>query len=40
MRRRLEALPENRAVFEVLAIVEAELTALGRLAGGLEQGVR
>jgi 1,2-diacylglycerol 3-beta-galactosyltransferase len=36
MRRRLEALPENRAVFEILAIVEAELTALGRVGSGLQ----
>jgi UDP-N-acetylglucosamine:LPS N-acetylglucosamine transferase len=37
LRRRLDALPDNRAVFEVVAIVEAELDARGRLARGFEQ---
>ena len=37
LRRRLDALPDNRAVFEVVAIVEAELDARARLARGFEQ---
>jgi 1,2-diacylglycerol 3-beta-galactosyltransferase len=37
MRRRLDALPDNRAVFEVLAILEDELTARRRLTRGFEQ---
>jgi hypothetical protein len=33
MRRKLESLPPNRAVFEVLEILDAELAALGVVPG-------
>jgi 1,2-diacylglycerol 3-beta-galactosyltransferase len=37
MRRRLESLPANRAVFEVLEILDAELAALGLGQGEIQQ---
>jgi hypothetical protein len=37
MRRRLESLPPNRAVFEVLEILDRELSAQGVGQGALQQ---
>jgi hypothetical protein len=37
MRRRLESLPPNRAVFEGLEILDAELAALGLGPGEIQQ---
>ena len=40
MRRKLESLPPNRAVFEVVEILDAELAAIGVVRGSEIQQAR